>query len=136
MANTLSDYPLTARPMRALFRPLVMSASGMSQQQRFMETIMANIANADTTKTPDGGPYQRQVAVANGSKTLVYQQQGFREEYLPGHPDADPETGIVRMPNVNIATETVDLMSARIAHEANATAFTAAKQMLRRALEI
>jgi flagellar basal-body rod protein FlgC len=58
-----------------------------------------------------------------------------RMVYDPGHPDAD-QNGYVTMPNVDIATETVDLMVARRMHEANATVFQAAKGMLRRALEI
>jgi flagellar basal-body rod protein FlgC len=119
-------------------RPLATSAAGMSTQQQFMEAISANIANAETTRTAEGGPYRRRVAVSEGSGTqvrVVNDTTPGRMVYDPGHPDADA-SGYVRMPNVDIATETVDLMIARRMHEANASVFQAAKGMLRRALEI
>jgi flagellar basal-body rod protein FlgC len=126
------------RPLRSLMRPLATSAAGMSTQQQFMEAISANIANAETTRTAEGGPYRRRVAVSEGSGTqvrVVNDTTPGRMVYDPGHPDADA-SGYVRMPNVDIATETVDLMIARRMHEANASVFQAAKGMLRRALEI
>lgn len=126
------------RPLRSLMRPLSMSAAGMSTQQQFMEAISANIANAETTRTADGGPYRRRIALSEGSGTqvrVVDDVTAGRMVYDPGHPDADAN-GYVRMPNVDIATETVDLMIARRMHEANASVFQAAKGMLRRALEI
>ncbi len=114
----------------------------MSAQQNFMETISANIANAETTRTAEGGPYHRRVAVIHGSASgngvtaqVLEDKSDGRMVYDPGHPDADAN-GYVRMPNVDIPTETVDLMVARRMHEANATAFQAAKAMLRRALDI
>lgn len=114
----------------------------MSTQQHFIETISANIANAETTRTPEGGPYRRRVATAqtNGTTGGVIAQQvedpsPGRLVYDPGHPDAD-RSGYVRMPNVDVATEMVDLMVARRMHEANASVFQAAKGMLRRALDI
>lgn len=114
----------------------------MSRQQAFIEVIAENIANAETTKTADGGPYKRQVArvvqdpATGGFRTDVVKDTApGRSVYDPGHPDADA-TGYVQYPNVDIATETVDLMIARRMHEANATVFQAAKAMLKRALEI
>jgi flagellar basal-body rod protein FlgC len=134
----IGDYPIWPRPLRSLLGPLGTSAAGMSVQQQFIEAISANIANAETTRTAEGGPYRRQIAVAEGDNTQVRvvgdKTQG-RLVYDPGHPDAD-DKGYVRMPNVDIASETVDLMIARRMHEANATVFQAAKGMLRRALEI
>jgi len=128
--------PVTPRPLRALMRPLFQSAAGMSVQQRFIETISANIANAGTTRTAEGGPYRRQVTVASGTRTETYTDRtAGRQVYDPGHPDAN-EMGYVTMPNVDLASETVDLMVARRMHEANATVFQVAKAMLRRALEI
>lgn len=128
--------------MRNLMGPLGISASGMAQQQRFLEIIANNIANAETTRGPDGKPYQRQVAVAGtdpvtGQRvtTVVNDARAGRMEYDPGHPDADA-TGYVHYPNVDLANETVDLMIARRMHEANATVFSSAKAMLRRALDI
>ena len=114
----------------------------MGAQQEFMETITANIANAETTRTAQGGPYRRQVATvhgdaASGSVTaqIVADPTAGRLVYDPGHPDADAN-GYVHMPNVDTSTELVDLMVARRMHEANATAFQAAKTMLRRAIDI
>jgi flagellar basal-body rod protein FlgC len=129
--------PITPRPLRGLLGPLGMSARGMSVQHRFMDVIATNIANAEVTRGPDGTAYQRQVAVDDGSgqvRTVADTGEG-RLVYDPGHPDAD-QLGYVRMPNVDVATETVDLMIARRMYEANASAFSAAKAMLRRALEI
>ena len=129
-------FPSWPRPVRMLMRPLGISADGMSRQQRFLEVISENIANAQTTRTPDGGPYQRQVATAEGGQVSVKTDaQPGRSIYDPGHPDADPQ-GFVRMPNVDVNIEMVDLMIARRVHEANATVFEAAKSMLKRALEI
>jgi len=114
----------------------------MSIQQTFMETISRNIANAATTRGANGAPYQRQIAVietdpvtgAPVTRIVTDTKQG-ELTYNPGHPDAD-ESGYVLMPNVDVSTETVDLMIARRLHEANATVFEAAKSMLRRSLEI
>jgi flagellar basal-body rod protein FlgC len=114
----------------------------MSRQQKFIEVISENIANAETTRTEAGGPYKRQIAVGTaapngaGIETRVVEDATpGRAVYDPGHPDAD-DTGYVRYPNVDLATETVDLMIARRMHEANATVFQAAKAMLKRAMEI
>jgi flagellar basal-body rod protein FlgC len=134
----IGQSPMWPRPIRTLLSPLATSAAGMSVQQSFIEAISANIANAETTRTPEGGPYRRRVALAennNGQVRVVNDATPGRLVYDPGHPDADPN-GYVTMPNVDIATETVDLMVARRMHEANATVFQAAKGMLRRALEI
>jgi len=114
----------------------------MSIQQRFLETIAANIANAQTTRTPEGGAYQRKVAVAEGdpasgqaSTQTVADPRPGRLVYDPGHPDANAD-GFVEYPNVDVNTELVDLMIARRVHEANVSVFQAAKSMLRRALDI
>lgn len=142
MADIGAIARMMPRPFRQLFRPLAISEVGMSAQQEFMETITANIANAETTRTQQGGPYRRQVAVvhgnaASGSVTaqVVADPTAGRLVYDPGHPDADAN-GYVHMPNVDTSTELVDLMVARRMHEANATAFQAAKTMLRRAIDI
>ncbi|MGE0351733.1 MAG: flagellar basal body rod protein FlgC [Gemmatimonadales bacterium] len=141
-APRIPGFPITPRPLRQLLGPLQTSAQGMSVQQKFMDVISANIANAETTRTPDGGAYQRQIAVvtrdpATGALTTRVVQDGAtgRKEYDPGHPDADAQ-GYVTYPNVDINTELVDLMVVRRVHEANASVFQAAKAMLRRALDI
>ncbi len=106
-----------------------------------MEVISNNIANAETTRTAEGGAYKRQIAVAgtdangNPTTTIVNDTTPGEKHYDPGHIDAD-ENGYVQYPNVDLATETVDLMIARRMHDANATVFQSAKEMLRRALDI
>jgi len=134
--------PITPRPARGLFGALGTSASGMARQQRFLDVIANNIANAATTRGPDGKPYQRQIAVAGTdpltgqpTTTVVKDSSPGRSEYDPGNADADA-TGYVHYPNVDVTTEMVDLMLARRMHEANATVFDAAKAMLHKALDI
>lgn len=112
----------------------------MAVQQKFLEIIAANIANAQTTRTPEGGAYRRQIASIEGSANdletrVAADPNPGRLVYDPGHPDANAD-GFVEYPNVDTNTEIVDLMIARRIHEANATVFQAAKSMLRRALEI
>jgi flagellar basal-body rod protein FlgC len=142
MPSAIPPFPVWPRPVRQFMRSLGISAQGMATQQRFLEVIAANLANSETTRTPEGGPYQRQVAVAGaagpnggGSVQVVADDRPGRMLYDPGHPDAD-ESGFVRYPNVDVNTELVDLMIARRVHEANASVFQAAKAMLKRALEI
>ncbi len=141
MASALG-VPQLARPLRQFMSSLAISAQGMSTQQKFLEVISTNIANSETTRTPDGTPYRRQVALTHtdprtgGLTTQVVQDHGpGRMVYDPGHPDANAD-GFVEYPNVDVNTELVDLMVARRVHEANATVFHAAKDMLRRALDI
>ncbi|MBK8005953.1 MAG: flagellar basal body rod protein FlgC [Gemmatimonadetes bacterium] len=114
----------------------------MGAMSRALDVISQNIANAETTRTPEGGPYQRQVVVLQSdgqggveAAEVVQDTRPGSSEYDPAHPDADAN-GFVQRPNVDINTEIVDLMIARRVHEANATVFQAAKAMLRRALEI
>lgn len=150
--------------MRPMFRTLGISSTGLTAQRQRLEAIASNIANAETTRTEDGTPYRRRVVrmeAAPGEPTQPGTPPRFRlptlnpadaawgvrvaavEEdlsegplvYDPGHPDADA-AGYVRMPNVRITDELVDLLSARRVYEANATVFQTARSMLRRALEI
>ena len=141
VANSFA-FPQLARPIRQFMSSLAISAQGMSTQQKFLEVISANIANSETTKTPDGTPYKRQVAVAHNdaltggvNTSVVEDARPGRMVYDPGHPDANAD-GFVEYPNVDVNTELVDLMIARRVHEANATVFHAAKDMLRRAIDI
>jgi flagellar basal-body rod protein FlgC len=142
----------------ALFAGMNASASGMSAEKLRMDIIANNIANINTTRTPKGGPYRRQIPIfaprteqirftppfikarfrlGNGVRVVRIEEDDapFRMEYIPGHPDAD-ENGYVRFPNINIATEMVDLITASRAYEANAVALRSAKQMMMKALEI
>jgi flagellar basal-body rod protein FlgC len=137
MANPVSE---TGRS--PLMPSLSRSAEGMALQAKFVEIISKNIANAQTTRTSDGTPYQREVGVAatdaeTGEVTaqVVTDDSPGRQVYDPGNPDAGAD-GFVQYPNVDVSTELVDLMVARRLHEANAIVFQAAKSMLKRALEI
>jgi len=137
---SIPSFPLWPRPVRQLFGPLETSARGMGIQQRFLETIATNIANAQTTRVPEGGAYRRQVALASpdpssGETMTVVDATPGRLVYDPGHPDANAD-GFVEFPNVDVSIETVDLMLARRVHEANVSVFQAAKSMLRRAIDI
>ncbi len=134
-----------------LFDALNVSASGMTAHRFWMDVIASNIANAETTRTPTGGPYRRkEVVFASFSQQLdgaggvgegvrvmgvVEDTSPPRLVYDPGHPDAR-EDGYVEMPNVNPVTEMVDLVVASRAYEANAMALEAAKAMFLRALDI
>jgi flagellar basal-body rod protein FlgC len=121
---------------------LNISASGLAAQRARLDVIAENLANAETTRTPDGGPYQRQQAVLaadpdGGVKVseVVADPRPPQRVYEPGNPDADA-AGYVAMPNVNPVEEMVDLVTATRAYEANVTAFNAGKAMTRKALEI
>ncbi|HEY2388671.1 MAG TPA: flagellar basal body rod protein FlgC [Candidatus Binatia bacterium] len=130
------------------------SASGLRAQRLRMDVIAANLANAQSTRTPTGGPYRRHEVVfeaAPGGGTfddalnasnpgvrvarIVEDQNPPQLVFQPGHPDADAR-GYVAMPNVNVVTEMVDMMSATRAYEANVAALNATKRLLEAALEI
>lgn len=132
---------------------LDISASGLTAQRVRMDVISQNIANADTTRTEDGGPYRRKttvLAAKSGSFSSYYgnaigkgvyvaqigeDMSDFNYEYDPTNPDADAN-GYVAYPNVDETTEMVDMMSATRSYEANVTAFNATKDMALKALEI
>lgn len=135
------------------------SSSGLAAQRVRMDVISANVANLDTTATEDGGPYTRRVVrFASGDPglpfgnvvrrftgggsgvvlTQVAEDTGSpgRTVYDPSHPDADAETGMLEMPNVDLVQEMTDLTSANRSYQANVTVLNAAKQMALRALDI
>lgn len=109
-----------------------------------MDVIADNIANAETTQTPEGGPYRRLmvlISAADGPDGGV-QLMGVAPDdgplktvFDPSHPDANPD-GYVSLPNVDIATEMVDMMTASRAYEANARALALSRDMLRDAIDI
>jgi flagellar basal-body rod protein FlgC len=140
------------------FDALQISSSGLSAQRLRMNLISANLANVNTTHTPEGGPYRRKdpifAAKAPGSSfrdMLRNRQKEFLKEvavvgivedsrpplekYDPTHPDADAK-GYVAMPNINLMEEMVDMMSATRSYEAGVTAIQSAKDMALKALEI
>ncbi len=142
------------------FSALEIGASALTAQRLRMDVISQNIANANTTRTEDGTPYRRRTVlfeersqqapfseylsdaskaklVGSGVRVSKIVEDGspLKEVYDPGHPDAD-ENGIVRMPNVDIVTEMVNMISATRAYEANVTMINATKGMANKALEI
>jgi flagellar basal-body rod protein FlgC len=140
----------------SIFGAIDASASGMTAERLRLDVISNNIANVNTTRTTTGGPYRRQFVVfeprqgdasfprtsggqlqLNGVRVSGIKQDDspLRMIYEPGHPDADAD-GYVKMPNINIITEMVDMMTASRAYEANVTAVNVAKSMMMKALEI
>ncbi|NLN77780.1 MAG: flagellar basal body rod protein FlgC [Armatimonadetes bacterium] len=133
------------------FSSFDISASGISAQRARMDVIANNIANADTTRTPEGGPYKRQrisfcsiyeQTIGNRSvpagvqvASVTQDATDYRMVYDPGHPDADG-SGYVKSPNVNVVEEMVDMISATRAYEANVTAMNATKSMVAAGIEI
>lgn len=134
------------------------TSSGLSAQRLRMNLVSGNLANINTTRTPEGGPYQRKEAVFAAQPVgrffrdmLNSQIPGEMSEvkvvqiiddprpaipkYEPHHPDAD-ENGYVAMPNINLMEEMVNMMSASQSYEANVTAADATKKMALKALEI
>jgi flagellar basal-body rod protein FlgC len=140
-----------------LFTGINNAASGLTAERLRMDTISNNIANVNTTRTLEGGPYRRQMVVFEprsntsfesilASKTndtgtgvrvtgIVKDQSEPRIVFDPAHPDANEE-GYVFLPNINIVTEMVDLITASRAYEANVTALNTSKAMAMKALEI
>lgn len=135
------------------------SASGLTAQRLRLDVISQNIANINTTRTDKGGPYRRKAVIFEQKKAseqfadvLAQSRQSqvkggvrvsrieednspFTMHFDPGHPDADEE-GYVAMPNVNIVSEMVNMISASRSYEANVTAMNAMKSMAVKALEI
>lgn len=137
-----------------LFDTMSISASGMSAQRLRAEVLAENLANAETTRTADGGPYRRRDVVfaqADGtpsfSSVLNEQLRGVEvaevvedtsapeKRYMPGHPDADKD-GYVAFPKLNPAEEMVDLMGASRGYQANVAAISALKDMVQRTIDL
>lgn len=112
------------------------SSAGMGMARARLEIAAENLANAGTTRTPEGSPFRRRVlALQEGTPVVVEDPSPSRMEYDPGHPDADPN-GWVAYPNVDPVQEMVEIMSAVRTFQANATAFGEAKTMYRAALDL
>lgn len=131
------------------------SASGLTGERLRMEVAANNIANIDSTMTPEGGPYQRKQVtfaaamenVMSGSENSAGELYGVEvvgvsedttpgpSVYNPGHPHADAN-GYVKMPNVNISHEMVDLVTASRAYEANLKSLETFRQMAEQALSL
>lgn len=126
------------------------AVEGIKAQRIRMNVIANNIANVQTTRTAEGGPFRRQLAVFRGEqinpvlkpdnfgvrvKEIIGDDSPFREVYDPSHPDAN-EDGIVLYPNVNLSTEMINLVSAQRAYEANIDVMLTDRSMGDKALEI
>jgi flagellar basal-body rod protein FlgC len=119
------------------------SASALAAERLRLDVVANNIANIDTTRTPGGGPYRREVvyfAQAAGGQGVVVAGIGTDPsplplKYDPASPDANAQ-GFVQLPNVNLTAEMVDMLTAARAYEANVTAFDDAKQMAADALRL
>ena len=139
-----------------LFGVLSISASGMAAQRTRAELLTENLANSETTRTPEGGPYRRKDAVfastgvsspfasvfngevqASGVTVdeIVTDTRDPELRYLPGHPDANAE-GYVAFPRGNPAEDMVDLMGASRGYQANVAAIQAVKDMIGRSLDL
>jgi len=140
-----------------LLSALSVSASGMSAQRQRTELLVENLANAETTRTPEGGPYRRKDVVfttdnvgsdfssefenqvGDGVGVRVAQVMTDTREpekrYMPGHPDADPD-GYVAFPRMNPSEDMVDLLGASRTYQANVSAISAVKDMIQKSMEL
>lgn len=143
--------------MSDLFGVFSVSSSGMEAQRIRTQLLAENIANGETTRTPDGGPYRRKDAIFTAQnvdqpfssvldsqmnemtgvavREVMVDESAPQRRYLPGHPDADKD-GYVNFPQLNPAEEMVNLMSASRGYQANVSAITAVKDMIQRSLEL
>jgi flagellar basal-body rod protein FlgC len=137
----------------SIFKSMDVSASGLTAQRQRLDIIAENLANVHTTRTTQGGPYQRKSVIFRSRPAednfasllntpekvevshVVQNSEGMRPEHDPGHPDAD-EKGMVQYPNVNPVSEMVHLMLASRAYEANVAVLRAGKSMANKALDI
>lgn len=142
----------------AFLSSLDISGSALSAQRMRMDVITQNVANIDTTRDADGNPYRRRMVIFQAQDAPTFKDalnktvsgtagtgvkvteitedpSEFKYEYNPTHPDAD-EFGYVRKPNVDLAREMVDMMSATRSYEANITLLNSTKSMAMSALDI
>jgi flagellar basal-body rod protein FlgC len=147
-----------------MFTSINTAATGLTVERLRTDVISDNIANASTTRTPEGGPFKRKRVILTSRTNNPYFRLPFLPEqwdngigkgvkvseieedksparlvYDPSHPDAikeGPNKGMVEMPNVNIVTEMVDMIEASRAYEANSSMINGSKSMFLKALEI
>jgi len=139
----------------SLFAALQVSASGMQAERMRAETLVENMANAETTRTPEGGPYKRKDVVFSSELqespfSAVFQNElatgvtvsDITEDnsspemrYLPNHPDANSE-GYVAFPKMNPAEDMADLLNTTRSYQANIAAMTAVKDMITHSIDL
>jgi flagellar basal-body rod protein FlgC len=143
-----------------LFKIFSISGSGMAAQRSRMSVVAGNLANTETTRSPDGGPYRRRDVIfqavpaegefseqladlsdrpnnAQGVEVVGIKQsiRPPRKIFDPAHPDANPE-GYVSLPDINPIEEMVDMLSAARSYEANLSAYNTTKSLIRKILDI
>ena len=139
--------------MPGLINAINASASALDAQRARMEVAVSNLANAESTRGPDGQPYRRrevvlesmpfeQHAQAAGVQptgvrvaAVLEDQTAFRRRYEPSHPDADAD-GFVAVPNVDVPEEMIDMLGAARAYQANLTAIGLIRDTIQKALEL
>ena len=140
--------------MSTLASALAASGSALTAERARIEAAVSNLANADSTRGPDGQPYRRRDVVlephavesfdatfgrvsATGVRVaaVVEDQSPFQRRYEPSHPDADAE-GFVSVPNVDEAEEMVNMLGAARAYQANLTAISLIRDLVQRALDL
>lgn len=139
----------------SLFSSMQVSASGMAAQRTRAELLVENMANSETTRTPEGGPYRRKdVVFSSEDQTspfsavfqnemgtgvsvadVVVDQRDPDMRYMPGHPDANKD-GYVAFPRMNPAEDMVDLLNSTRSYEANVAAISSVKDMISRSIDI
>jgi flagellar basal-body rod protein FlgC len=142
----------------SLFSSIAVSASGMAAERTRAELLVENMANSETTRTPDGGPYRRKDAVFSTQQVtspfsavfqsemdatatgvtvsdIVVDQRDPDKRYMPGHPDADKD-GYVSFPRINPAEDMVDLVDTSRNYEANVSAISAVKDMIQHSIDL
>jgi flagellar basal-body rod protein FlgC len=139
----------------SLFSSMQVSASGMEAQRTRAELLVQNIANSETTRTPEGGPYKRQDVVFSTETQsspfsavfqnelgtgvtvadVVQDQSAPDMRYMPGHPDADA-SGYVAFPKMNPAEDMVDLLGSSRSYAANVAAISSIKDMISRSIDM
>ena len=142
----------------SLLSALSVSASGLAAQRTRAELLVENMANSETTRTPEGGPYRRKDAIfssapqgspfsaqfqkemgsfSNGVEVsdIYVDQRDPEKRYQPAHPDADA-SGYVAYPRMNPAEDMVDLLGASRGYQANVSAVSAVKDMIQRSLDL
>jgi flagellar basal-body rod protein FlgC len=142
----------------SLLSALSVSASGLTAQRTRAELLVENMANAETTRTPEGGPYRRKDAIFSSSpqgslfssefqkqmgsyssgvevSEIYVDQREPEKRFVPGHPDADA-SGYVAYPRMNPAEDMVDLMAASRGFDANVSAMSAVKDMIQKSIDL
>jgi flagellar basal-body rod protein FlgC len=140
--------------MSTLAGAITASATALNAERTRIEVAVSNMANAESTRSSDGGPYRRRdvmlaadpqasfdaalgQAGAVGVRVagIVQDQSGFRRRYEPSHPDADAD-GFVSLPNVDASQEMVDMVGAARAYQANIAAITMIRDLVQKSLEL